>query len=65
MPGTPVEIWEFSFDNEKEGNPVVSEIHQAEKSGERAVVDELPDAVERLLRERVWGASRELVGAAL
>ena len=37
----------------------------AEKSGERAVVDELPDAVERLLRERVWGASRELVGAAL
>jgi hypothetical protein len=35
LPGQPVEIWEFSFDNEKEGNPVVTEVHQAEKTGER------------------------------
>src|SRR4051812_308610 len=35
MPGQPVEIWEFSFDDEKEGNPVLAEVHKSEKSGER------------------------------
>ena len=38
LPGQPVEIFEFSLDDEKENNPVVKEIHEAEKSGERITV---------------------------
>jgi hypothetical protein len=35
MPGQPVEIWEFSVDDEHENSPVLKQIHEAEKSGER------------------------------
>jgi hypothetical protein len=38
LPGQPVEIWEFSVDDEHENNPVVKEIHEAEKSGARITV---------------------------
>jgi hypothetical protein len=38
MPGQPVELWEFSFDDEHENNAVVKEIHEAEKTGARLTV---------------------------
>ena len=38
VPGQAVEIWEFSIDDERENNPVVKEIHEAEKNGARITV---------------------------
>ena len=35
LPGQPVEIWEFSIDDESESNPVMKAMHEAEKTGER------------------------------
>ena len=35
LPGQPVEIWEFSIDDESESNPVLKDMHEAEKSGAR------------------------------
>jgi len=35
LPGQPVEIWEFSIDDESDANPVMKAMHEAEKSGER------------------------------
>src|ERR1041384_7855008 len=35
LPGQPVEIWEFSIDDESDSNPVLKQMHEAEKSGER------------------------------
>ena len=35
LPGQPVEIWEFSIDDESDSNPVLKEMHEAEKSGAR------------------------------
>jgi hypothetical protein len=38
LPGQPVEIWEFSVDDEKPSNPLVTQLHQAERSGERVTL---------------------------
>ena len=35
LPGQPTEIWEFSLDDEKDDNPILKAIHEAEKAGER------------------------------
>jgi hypothetical protein len=35
IPGQPVEIWEFSVDDEKPSNPLVVQLHAAERSAER------------------------------
>ena len=35
LPGQPVEIWEFSIDDESDSNPVLRAMHEAEKSGAR------------------------------
>jgi len=35
LPGQPAEIWEFSLDDEKDDNPILKAIHEAEKGGER------------------------------
>ena len=37
-PGQPVEIWEFSVDDEHESSPLMKELHDAEKSGGRLTV---------------------------
>ena len=36
--GQPVEIWEFSVDDEKPANPLVARLHEAERSGERVTL---------------------------
>ena len=37
-PGQPVEIWEFSVDDENEKDPVMQTLHDAEKTGTRVTV---------------------------
>ena len=39
QPGQPVETWEFSIDDDSAKNPVVKQLHEAEKSGERITLD--------------------------
>ena len=39
QPGQPVETWEFSVDDDSEKNPLVKQLHEAEKSGERITLD--------------------------
>ncbi len=39
QPGQPVETWEFSVDDESEKNPLIKQLHEAEKSGERITLD--------------------------
>jgi len=38
LPGQPIEIWEFSVDDDTEKNPLMKEMHEAEKSGSRITV---------------------------
>lgn len=38
QPGQPVEIWEFSVDDESAANPLVKQLHDAERSGERVTL---------------------------
>ncbi|HXI59010.1 MAG TPA: hypothetical protein VNO55_23245 [Polyangia bacterium] len=38
LPGQPVEIWEFSVDDEKPSNPLVVKLHEAERSAERVTL---------------------------
>ena len=38
IPGQPVEIWEFSVDDEKTSNPLVQQLHAAERSAERVTL---------------------------
>lgn len=39
QPGQPAEIWEFSVDDDSDKNPLVKQLHEAEKSGERITLD--------------------------
>nr|AYM52570.1 hypothetical protein [Aetherobacter rufus] len=39
QPGQPVETWEFSVDDDSDKNPLVKQLHDAEKSGERITLD--------------------------
>jgi hypothetical protein len=39
QPGQPAETWEFSVDDDTDKNPVVKQLHDAEKSGERVTLD--------------------------
>src|SRR3954453_17649091 len=39
QPGQPAETWEFSVDDDSDKNPIVQQLHQAEKSGERITLD--------------------------
>ena len=39
QPGQPAETWEFSIDDDSDKNPVVKQLHDAEKSGERITLD--------------------------
>src|SRR6187402_3651219 len=39
QPGQPAETWEFSVDDDSAKNPVVKQLHEAEKSGERITLD--------------------------
>jgi hypothetical protein len=39
QPGQPVETWEFSVDDDSDKNPLVKQLHEAEKSGERVTLD--------------------------
>lgn len=39
QPGQPVETWEFSVDDDSDKNPLVKQLHEAEKSGERITLD--------------------------
>ena len=39
QPGQPAETWEFSVDDDSEKNPLVKQLHEAEKSGERITLD--------------------------
>jgi hypothetical protein len=38
LPGQPVEIWEFSVDDEKPTDPLVAQLHAAERSAERVTL---------------------------
>jgi hypothetical protein len=38
LPGQPVEIWEFSVDDEKPGSPLVVKLHEAERSADRVTL---------------------------
>jgi hypothetical protein len=38
LPGQPVEIWEFSVDDEKPSSPLVAKLHEAERSAERVTL---------------------------
>lgn len=35
QPGQPAEMWEFSVDDDSDKNPLVKQLHEAERSGER------------------------------
>ncbi|HZS41760.1 MAG TPA: hypothetical protein VFF06_33255 [Polyangia bacterium] len=37
--GTAPEIWEFSVDNDKDSNPLVQQLHEAERNGTRVTLD--------------------------
>jgi hypothetical protein len=39
QPGQPVETWEFSVDDDSDKNPLVKQLHEAEKSGQRVTLD--------------------------
>ena len=39
QPGQVAETWEFSVDDDSEKNPLVKQLHEAEKSGERITLD--------------------------
>ncbi len=39
QPGQPAETWEFSVDDDSAKNPVVKQLQDAEKSGERITLD--------------------------
>ena len=39
QPGQPAETWEFSVDDDSAKNPVVKQLQDAEKSGERVTLD--------------------------
>ena len=38
LPGQPVEIWEFSVDDESPKNPLVARLHEAERNAERVTL---------------------------
>lgn len=37
-PGQPMEVWEFSVDDDSDTNPIVVELHEAEKKGKRVTL---------------------------
>jgi hypothetical protein len=39
QPGQPLELWEFSVDDDSDQNPMVKQLHEAEKSGTRITLD--------------------------
>lgn len=39
QPGQPAEVWEFSVDDDSDKNPLVKQLHEVEKSGERITLD--------------------------
>ena len=39
QPGQPAETWEFSVDDDSDKNPVVQQLHEAEKDGSRITLD--------------------------
>jgi hypothetical protein len=39
VPGQRAEVWEFSVDDDRDSNPLVRELHGAERSGERVTLD--------------------------
>jgi hypothetical protein len=39
QPGMPIETWEFSVDDDSDKNPVVQQLHAAEKDGSRITLD--------------------------
>ena len=38
IPGQPVEIWEFSIDDESAKNPLLIRLHEAERNAERVTL---------------------------
>jgi hypothetical protein len=38
-PVQPAEVWEFSVDDDSDGNPLVSQLHDAERKGDRVTLD--------------------------
>lgn len=38
LPGQPAETWEFSVDDDNDNNPLVVQLHEAEKNGTRVTL---------------------------
>lgn len=39
QPGLAPEVWEFSVDDDSDNNPIVQQLHEAERSGTRVTLD--------------------------